>query len=1445
MSSVTSAAQSPPVNLLANPSFEQAQDETDELAAGWGGYQCGYARTRERSYAPDISGPWSCRITAAGGAEEQGLGGTNSRVVDGLPEHGTFAATNSIYVDTHKQGNIYGAYVTAVYTDGTQQTFSFVLSAAQIKANLGRWRTYRFTFATDPDKKLGSMVYWCLVWSKGEQKFIGTVHFDEVELRHVETAGQTEVALPFALASHTSTPPAIDGVIDDECWRHSIQLSPFLLNHGSGVAVEQTLARLAWDEDNIYISLECYESVLDPVLQQQAAFKATEKAHDGNIWSDDTIELFLQPPQQRDVYYHLAINALGTVYDAECSEAEGADKSWESNAEVGANIGGKSWTLEMAIPRAAFADGSFATDDCWRMNICRSEKPSLENSCFSPTGAGFHTPERFALLTFGPPALGGGAVDLGGLRKGSNRMTLSVDNSAPQPQPLTVIASVADALGAAEVGKTSTRVTPRECETLEVEYTAPPDEGALRYEVYHGGRLVLISPAYPLKSSPFTAWLYVKGKPQTRVIKSFSIAQGELVTLPLLLKAGIDEEQFREAEVILDVPQYLHLITPVSAARRCPTPLAIEEQKTARDGRPYRRIVLRFGAENMTFPQALQERMLVVNPLIFRAEFVGTRVPEAADPQVIAYDVRVNGHSRTDGTVELNLLPPLSRKSPQDVVVCNWPCCSTYLNSYLGRLSPEEQMATGESWLRSGFNILTHNTPLMELFHERGCKTAHGLPGTLDGICGRIAEVKAYLRENPKYRDAAMDGTPLPNSVSPAHLLQPDCPVRQMIRDFVGKSALLYEVLSWDYEVPVALEKSIGFGAHNLAAFREFADIPDGVELTAEVAARDYRPQWIDFRCRQNAEVVKLLREGVKAANPDCMFFVYSGYHGEYTRETYGINWEYLAPHIDQAWCGYGRPVQLIKDTLEAIDGKPLVGGEASDGKPLVGGELVWLGYGTPYDLDTTETKLMRRLTDCAGGFMVYYDWFVDGRFYAAISRTAAVATDFEAFFRDGRRDDTLATVQAGDAPNVAVYSLNSEKLVVLFGSADSKREFKLQLDDIPAGAVGLDYWEKKEIAVSPMLTATVPAHGVKVILVRPDAGETTPSAPRLTGPKDGTISDRRPLLIWQHDAEATCRYAVEVSADPDFPSATTFGVTDLAANTYVITEPLDENGTYHWRVRAVDALIGKQGPWSDVGRFTLGVLGFSVQPLIFSPNGDDRHETVAVHAELRSEAPWMVTIADAAGQVLRSFSETGEKPSAAWDGRDADGNLVPEGSYEVGLAARGKQIAAKQIELNQRYGVPNPDLTRWCFWRAQALEGGSAELDYHTQADGKSYSLMLTGADPEARAYWTNYRSGTEIPITAGKTYTYTGLVKCDLADGAEATISLHFFTEHDHWAAIPGLEAEWEGITAACTGKQDWTQLTVSCEAPENAAKAVLFFTLKGQGTAWLSVVDFGEEK
>jgi hypothetical protein len=163
-------------NLLSNSSFEE--EGTGVPALGWTYYQCGYSRSNTVSK----DGSWSCKIAGTGGAGEVGLGGSYQAVSTGLPESERFTASSNIYISSYSQGEIYGIYVTVNYTDSSQDTFNYALSAAEINANLNSWKKYSRTFTTDPAKTISSIYCWCLVWTGSGNKFIGTVYFDDVKL---------------------------------------------------------------------------------------------------------------------------------------------------------------------------------------------------------------------------------------------------------------------------------------------------------------------------------------------------------------------------------------------------------------------------------------------------------------------------------------------------------------------------------------------------------------------------------------------------------------------------------------------------------------------------------------------------------------------------------------------------------------------------------------------------------------------------------------------------------------------------------------------------------------------------------------------------------------------------------------------------------------------------------------------------------------------------------------------------------------------------------------------------------------------------------------------------------------------------------------------------------------------------------------------------------------
>ncbi|MFH1903920.1 MAG: sugar-binding protein, partial [bacterium] len=1173
---------------------------------------------------------------------------------------------------------------------------------------------------------------------------------------------------------------------NDNCWKNSMELSPFLLSGGTELAAQQTKAYISYDHEKIYIFMHCFESVLDPILQKMSEFKAEKNVHDSNVFEDDCVEIFIKPSLEKEVYYHLAVNSKGTIYDARCQN-DTYDKNWSSNAEVKTLVGERAWTIEMSIPFQSFGLSSPKIGDEWRINLCREEKPYKENSCWSPTGGGFHKPSRFGTISFGEMSLGSRMASLGNLQKGKNHLKISFSNSSEKAEVVRVKTFVIGTKGQTQIDRIISRVSPGKLENLEVEYSANSESQYMLYQFLQDGNLLYSSPHFPFEvETVFITKISALGKTYTHPLTEFYIVNGELLWLPLVLQTSIEKKEIKECEAILDIPYFLRLIPHMSKDRIWPSPIKITEKQIRKGNFKYRRYIFNFDSKSITFPEMSSEKDVVVNPLLFKSEIVGDEL-ESARTYKIYYQISFNSKKKTTGEVDLFLLPPFSRKTPQNTVICNWPGGGLFYRPLFDNLNE-----IVKSWEKTGFTIYDYKSEIEGFYKQHKLVIKYGIPGTLTHLCGAISDIGKYLKKHSEYQAVTANGTIKDGVVSPAHLLELTSPVRNMIKGYAGKMALKYPALSWDYEVSVARPESIGFSKMNIESFRKFAQIPRNIKLTPQMVLKNYRQKWVDFRCRQNAEICKLLQEGIKEANPDCLFYVYSGYQGDVTRERYGVNWKYVSKYVDGIWCGYGRSKERIKDTLKAINGKP-----------LVGGELVWLGYGNVYNQNKTEANLFRRLTDCGGGIMVCYDWNVDGRFYKAISQVASVAADFEGFFKNFDRDDSLSEVSEGGKENVAVLKNGQERLLFLFNSTESSRRFKIKNLNLSSNIVGIDYWDKKIINITPFMEIIVPAYKVKVVHLRDKKDSPTPFTPHIISPLDEKIKSPIPFLIWENRNAGGNIYELEYSLDRKFPQAITKRVSNLSVNYYKINEPLEENKQYFWRVRAIDVVTGKKSSFSEIGIFFFeSLLNANAYPLCFSPNNDGKYDFVTFKAEMRKETEWALSVLNKANKAIKTFSGKGEEVSVSWDGKNDKDNLVPEGIYTLALKVKGNVLTEKKVELNMRFGCANPEIEKWCSWIPRIFEGALADKDYNTVYNDFSYSLMLKGNKEDSKAYWSNYRTGTEIPITAGKEYIYTAYVKTEMQGKGQAKISLHFFTKNNRWAAIPGIDLEWKGIEAELKG-------------------------------------------
>ncbi len=143
---------------------------------------------------------------------------------------------------------------------------------------------------------------------------------------------------PVARCRPFKTAPTIDGNLDDPAWSDSTALSGFLHPYGDRPAEHPTEVRSGYDNENLYFSFLCREP--DP-----ATLVTSIKEHDGKVWQDDSIDIFLDMKLDRETYCQLVVNADGVTFDG-----KKGGEPWEAKARVAAGRRKDAWTLEIAIP---------------------------------------------------------------------------------------------------------------------------------------------------------------------------------------------------------------------------------------------------------------------------------------------------------------------------------------------------------------------------------------------------------------------------------------------------------------------------------------------------------------------------------------------------------------------------------------------------------------------------------------------------------------------------------------------------------------------------------------------------------------------------------------------------------------------------------------------------------------------------------------------------------------------------------------------------------------------------------------------------------------------------------------------------------------------------------------------------------------------------------------
>jgi Carbohydrate family 9 binding domain-like len=180
-------------------------------------------------------------------------------------------------------------------------------------------------------------------------------------------------------------------------WR-DLPASP-LLHVVTGKPPDQgTEVRTAWDADELRVLFCAIDAHPWATLTQR----------DAPLYTEEVLEIFLDPVGDLQSYFEFEVNPLNAVLDLVIRRNRSGllkDFTWRCaglrTAVLRTELG---WNAEFSIPFRSLIAEPPPPGAQWRVNFCRIDRPDgkeRELSAWAPTGQPrFHLPERFGHLTF-------------------------------------------------------------------------------------------------------------------------------------------------------------------------------------------------------------------------------------------------------------------------------------------------------------------------------------------------------------------------------------------------------------------------------------------------------------------------------------------------------------------------------------------------------------------------------------------------------------------------------------------------------------------------------------------------------------------------------------------------------------------------------------------------------------------------------------------------------------------------------------------------------------------------------------------------------------------------------------------------------------------------------------------------------------------------------------
>ncbi len=190
-----------------------------------------------------------------------------------------------------------------------------------------------------------------------------------------QTTSQQTIAQPKNLwtvtAQRAKSAIAVDGRLEEQDWIDALPIGEIMQREPKpgDKASEQTVVKLLYDSQNIYIGILCYDSEPKRII-------GTQMARDADLSADDRVEILLDTFHDKRNAFYFATNPLGALIDALIIENNQLNRDWNAIWYVRTHRFDDGWSAEFAIP---FKSLSFNKgQQTWGFNVSRTIKRKIE-----------------------------------------------------------------------------------------------------------------------------------------------------------------------------------------------------------------------------------------------------------------------------------------------------------------------------------------------------------------------------------------------------------------------------------------------------------------------------------------------------------------------------------------------------------------------------------------------------------------------------------------------------------------------------------------------------------------------------------------------------------------------------------------------------------------------------------------------------------------------------------------------------------------------------------------------------------------------------------------------------------------------------------------------------------------------------------------------------------